>query len=192
MVVAAVAGSIAYNQLKTTSSAVKGTPSCQVTPRLSFHTTDLPSAATPPLSRLGISAASTGSRLASASQLASGSWKMRQPSASLVPVAKCGFSSVGPCQNSSLSAPPPPRRVGLYGAGVATVCATPASISSTAAIGAVSPRPTRRVMKLRRGSAPRRTCSIRLRMACSCIMFSGFVGWAHSGGRRYAGADSCG
>jgi hypothetical protein len=31
--------------LKTTSSAVNGLPSCQVTPRLSFQVTDLPSAA---------------------------------------------------------------------------------------------------------------------------------------------------
>ena len=40
---AAVAGSIAYSQLNTTSSAVKGWPSCQVTPFFSFQVTDLPS-----------------------------------------------------------------------------------------------------------------------------------------------------
>ena len=59
MVVAAVAGSMAYCQLKTTSSAVKGAPSCQVTPFFSFQMTDLPSAATPPFSRLGISPETT-------------------------------------------------------------------------------------------------------------------------------------
>ena len=45
MVTAAVAGSSAYSQLKTTSSAVNGLPSCQVTPCFSFQVTDLPSAA---------------------------------------------------------------------------------------------------------------------------------------------------
>src|SRR2546426_1804282 len=40
-----VAGSITYCQLKTTSSAVNGLPSCQVTPRLSRHVTDRPSRA---------------------------------------------------------------------------------------------------------------------------------------------------
>ena len=71
--VAAVAGSLAYSQLKTTSSAVNGLPSCQVTPCFSFHTTDLPSAASVPSSRPGIEAASLGLRLPSASQAASGS-----------------------------------------------------------------------------------------------------------------------
>src|SRR5215475_7329131 len=60
MVVAAVAGSEAYSALNTTSSAVKGWTSCHFTSVLSFHVTDMPSAATPPFSRLGISAASTG------------------------------------------------------------------------------------------------------------------------------------
>ena len=68
---AAVVGSVAYWKLKTTSSAVKGLPSAQVTPRLSFQVVLRPSAATPPLSRVGISAASTGTRLASASKRAS-------------------------------------------------------------------------------------------------------------------------
>ena len=54
MVVAAVAGSFAYSQLKTTSSAVNGLPSCQVTPCFSFQVTDLPSAARVPSSRPGI------------------------------------------------------------------------------------------------------------------------------------------
>ena len=39
---------------------------------------------------------------------------MREPSWSLVPTAKCGLSSVAPCHHSTLSAPPPPRLVGLY------------------------------------------------------------------------------
>jgi len=43
-----VAGSAVYSQVKTTSWAVKGLPSCQETPRLSFHVTDIPSLATPP------------------------------------------------------------------------------------------------------------------------------------------------
>src|SRR5688572_22746402 len=66
-VTAAVAGSAAYSQLKTTSSAVNGLPSCQFTPRLSFHVTEVPSRATPPFCTLGISAASTGMRLPSGS-----------------------------------------------------------------------------------------------------------------------------
>ena len=48
---AAVAGSAAYSQLKTTSSAVNGLPSCQLTPCFSFQVTDMPSAARPPFSR---------------------------------------------------------------------------------------------------------------------------------------------
>src|ERR1700681_1413809 len=39
---------------------------------------------------------------------------MREPSWSLVPTAKCGLSSVGPCHHNSLSGPPPRRLVGLY------------------------------------------------------------------------------
>ena len=73
MVVAAVAGSAAYSQLKTQSSAVNGLPSCHFTPCLSFQVTDVPSLARPPFSMVGISAASTGTRLPSASQPASGS-----------------------------------------------------------------------------------------------------------------------
>jgi hypothetical protein len=68
-----VAGSRMNCQLKTTSSAVKGWPSCQVTPRLSFQVTERPSADRPPFSRVGISAASCGIRLPSKSQPASGS-----------------------------------------------------------------------------------------------------------------------
>ena len=70
---AAVAGSEAYCQLKTTSAEVKGLPSCQVTPRFSFHTTVLPSLDRPPFAAEGISAARFGIRLPSLSQLASGS-----------------------------------------------------------------------------------------------------------------------
>jgi hypothetical protein len=68
-----VAGSLQNSQLKTTSSAVKGLPSCQVTPRLSFQVTLLPSADRPPFCAGGISAARIGTRLPSASQPASGS-----------------------------------------------------------------------------------------------------------------------
>ena len=73
LVHAAVAGSRANSQVNTTSSAVNGWPSCQVTPFLSFQVTLLPSAASPPLSRVGTSAARIGTRLASPSQTASGS-----------------------------------------------------------------------------------------------------------------------
>ena len=67
MVRAAVLGSRTNSQLNTTSSAVNGLPSCQVTPFLSFQVTDLPSLATPPFCTVGISAASTGNRLPSGS-----------------------------------------------------------------------------------------------------------------------------
>src|SRR5262249_952434 len=113
MVTAAVAGSAAYSQLNTTSSAVNGVPSCQLAD-LSFHVTDMPSAAMPPFWRLGISAASTGKSSPSGPHPASGSEKMRHPSCALVPPAKGGLSSVAPCHHSTLSAPPPPRLVGLY------------------------------------------------------------------------------
>ena len=73
MVVAAVAGSAAYSQVKTQSSAVSGRPSCQVTPFLSRQSTEVPSRARPPLSRVGTSAASCGTSLPSGSKAASGS-----------------------------------------------------------------------------------------------------------------------
>ena len=111
--IVAVAGSLAYSQVKTTSSAVNGRPSCHFTPRFSFHTTDLPSAATVPSSRFGIAAASIGRRLPSLSQPASGSKKMREASRFELPPAKWGLSRVGACHNRILIEPPPPRRVGL-------------------------------------------------------------------------------
>ena len=70
---AEVAGSAAYSQLKTTSSALKGLPSCQVTPFLRRHTTEVPSRATPPFSTLGSSAARIGTTPPSGSKPASGS-----------------------------------------------------------------------------------------------------------------------
>src|SRR5205085_11542342 len=60
VVTAAVAGSEAYSQLKTQSSAVKGWPSCHLTPCFSFQTTHRRSLSTVPASTLGTSAASTG------------------------------------------------------------------------------------------------------------------------------------
>jgi hypothetical protein len=69
----AVAGSEQYSHVKTQSSAVKGLPSCQLTPRLSFHVTDLPSRASPPFCTVGISAARLGARLPSGSHEARGS-----------------------------------------------------------------------------------------------------------------------
>ncbi len=64
LVTAAVAGSATYSQLKTTSSAVNGLPSCQVTPRLSRHVTQVRSLARVPLPALGISAARIGHEVA--------------------------------------------------------------------------------------------------------------------------------
>src|SRR6185503_783974 len=63
MVAAAVAGSTTYSQLKTTSSAVNGLPSCHVTPFFSFHVTERPSFATLPFCTEGTSAARFGTRL---------------------------------------------------------------------------------------------------------------------------------
>ena len=68
-----VAGSAAYSQLKTTSSALKGLPSCHLTPFLRRHTTEVPSRATPPFSTLGSSAARIGTTPPSGSKPASGS-----------------------------------------------------------------------------------------------------------------------
>ena len=73
IVTAAVAGSAAYCQVNTQSSAVKGWPSCQVTPLFNFQMTVLPSADRPPLPCVGTSAARMGTRLPSLSQQASGS-----------------------------------------------------------------------------------------------------------------------
>ena len=73
VVVAAVAMSAAYCQVKITSSAVKGRPSCQETPGLSRQMTHVPSRARPPLSRVGTSRARTGTTLPSVSMSASGS-----------------------------------------------------------------------------------------------------------------------
>jgi len=64
---AAVAGSMTYSQLKTTSSAVKGLPSCHATFFFSRQVTDRPSFATSPFWRLGTSAARTGMMLPSGS-----------------------------------------------------------------------------------------------------------------------------
>ncbi len=70
---AAVAGSAAYSQLNTTSSAVNGLPSCHCTPFLSFQVTVLPSFESPPFCRLGTSVARMGARLPSGSHEARGS-----------------------------------------------------------------------------------------------------------------------
>src|SRR6185295_1961201 len=63
----AVAGSAAYSQLKTTSAAVKGVPSCHWTLRLSRQVTTVPSLDTPPFWTLGSSRASDGTMLPSTS-----------------------------------------------------------------------------------------------------------------------------
>src|SRR5437867_7928970 len=67
-VVAAVPGSMTNSQLKTTSSAVNGLPSCQVTFFFNRHVTDRPSLLTMPFCTLGTSAARIGK------MLPSGSW----------------------------------------------------------------------------------------------------------------------
>src|SRR5262249_23773118 len=79
-VTAAVAGSVAYSQLNTTSSAVNGFPSCHWTFRLSFQVIDVPSLAMPPFWTVGISAAKFGKRLPSGAKDARGSEKIREPS----------------------------------------------------------------------------------------------------------------
>ena len=70
---AAVAGSIANSQLKITSSAVNGAPSCHSTLRLSRHVTHWPSLASVPALREGSSSARTGTKVPSAAGAASGS-----------------------------------------------------------------------------------------------------------------------
>src|SRR6202790_3950843 len=92
---------------------------------------------------------------------------MREASWSLVPVAKCGLSRVGPCHHKSFSAPPPPRLVGLYGDGLWAM-ATPPMARSCVAMGAVRPRPIMRAMKARRSIRPSFTPSI--------ILFSSVCG----------------
>ena len=72
-VVAALAGSAANSHVKTTSSAVRGFPSCHWTPVLSFQVTDRPSWETPRFLRLGVSSASAGTRFPSGSNPARGS-----------------------------------------------------------------------------------------------------------------------
>ena len=72
-VTAAEAGSAAYSQLKTMSSAVKGLPSCQATFFFSLQVTDVPSFEIPPFWSVGTSAARTGWRLPSGSNEQRGS-----------------------------------------------------------------------------------------------------------------------
>jgi len=109
VVLAAVFGSATYCQVKTTSSAVKGVPSDHLMPGLSFHVMLFWSLAIPPLSRVGISAASSATGLPSGPEAASGSRMSREASWSLVPWARCTFSVVGACQYRILSCPPTPR-----------------------------------------------------------------------------------
>src|SRR6185503_17874353 len=94
---------------------------------------------------------------------------MREPSWSLVPTAKCGLSSVAPCHHNTLSAPPPPRLVGLYWKAVCAR-ATPQKSSIWLAIGAVRPSATILCTKARRESLPPFTRVIRPRSACSSML----------------------
>ena len=110
--VAAVAGSAANSQVNTTSSAVKGFPSCHWTFLFSFQVTERPSFATPPFSRVGTSAARIGTRLPSGSKAASGSLKSREPSLSFTPTARWQFRMLTACHQSVLQLAPaaPPGR----------------------------------------------------------------------------------
>src|SRR6266851_7902181 len=109
VVLAAVFGSATYCQVNTTSSAVNGDPSDHLMPGLSFHVMLFWSLATPPLSRVGISAARTAIGLPSGPEAASGSRMSREASWSLVPWARCTFRVVGACQYRIFSWPPTPR-----------------------------------------------------------------------------------
>ena len=64
---------MANSQLKITSSAVNGVPSCQTTLRLSRHVTHWPSLDSVPALREGSSSARTGTRVPSAAGAARGS-----------------------------------------------------------------------------------------------------------------------
>src|SRR5258706_15911394 len=76
LVTAAVAGSATNSQLKTTSSAVKGLPSGQGTPRLSFQVAPVGSRAGGPAVPVGPSGARTGPMLPSGSKGARGPEKI--------------------------------------------------------------------------------------------------------------------
>src|SRR5215468_1604677 len=178
-----VAGSMTYCQLKTTSSAVNGLPSCHVTPRLRRHVTDRPSRASRPLATVGMSSASTGMRLPSASYEASGSKKMREASQSFVPTASRGLSRVDACQLRILSAPPPPRFFGVN-VGCAAAGATPTDASIWPASGAAIPSAIMCSMNHRRVTRPSVTSFRRARRSCSFMLAphrAGSSEWTTSG-----------
>src|SRR5262249_29723560 len=109
---------------------------------------------------------------------------------SLVPVAKCGFSSVAPCHHSTFSGPPPPRFVGLYAGSVDCDCATPQYNSRLPAIGAVMPSDTILNTKSRRASLPSPTASMSLRSSRSFMSPSWELGSAPCVRRcRYRGVE---
>src|SRR5437764_15282275 len=95
----------------------------------------------PPLSIVGISAASTAIGLPSGPEAASGSRMSRDASWSLVPCARCTVSVVGACQYRIFSWPPaprpPPAVAGLAAAVGAIVGAGAAGAVVAAAAGAV-------------------------------------------------------
>ena len=94
---------------------------------------------------------------------------MREASWSLVPVAKCGLSSVGACHHRVLSSPPPPRLVGVKAGALGWAWATPAEASIWAARGAVSPSPIIVCTKARRLRRPAFTSPINSVSACSSM-----------------------
>src|SRR5262245_30984918 len=152
-----------------TSSAVKGLPSCHTTSFLSLHVTDLPSCASPPLSRLGISAARIGTKLASGSNAASGSQTTREASKSLPPEARWVLRMVGACHQSRRSLPPPPRLVGTKSATGGAVCAWAGVevASKWLRKGPDNPRPIMYRRKARRSAMPCATRCTHARKAAS-------------------------
>src|SRR5512145_2222528 len=93
---------------------------------------------------------------------------MREPSWSFVPTAKWGLSRVDPCHHRVLSAPPPPRLVGLYVIRLCA-CATPAEASIWAAMGAVRPSAIMVWTNSRRPRTPAFTWPIMCRSSRSSI-----------------------
>src|SRR2546428_12338539 len=108
IVTADVAGSMTYSQLKTTSSAVKGLPSCHTTFFFRRQVTDNPSFATCPFWRLGTSAPSTGTTLPSGSYSPSGCQNSPCAPFPLVAAAQSGSERLRGSQRQLVFDPPPP------------------------------------------------------------------------------------
>ena len=83
------------SQVNFTSSAVTGSPSCQVTPGRSLKVMVLPSLETPPFSRVGTSVARSPTGLASSSRKSSPRSTSREPLTTLPVSAVISVLSVG-------------------------------------------------------------------------------------------------